>query len=131
MKTFDIKTVEVEKMSVEEQTELLEYVLSLDPLEIYDYLFFLLNEKYELSEDNCVNKAYETLLSRKVLNPYRDSIMRIVDDELDGNKPENFTSKKDYLASNIAYLKQIIGLREGYEKEIKSLKIFETEYKTL
>ena len=133
MKTFDLKTVKLEKMSVDEQNEVLEYILSLDPIEIYEYIFLLLN-KFAFSDDP-EDKAYENFLGNVKFKPYRASIMRIVDGLQ--NTEENFSSKKDYVASNIAYLKDVLtDCRDindpiGYENEIEELKKFETEYKTL
>ena len=136
MKTFDLKTVEIANMSADEQNELMEYVLSLDPVEIYEYLFFMLNEKYPLCDETVETLEVGKFLARKEFKSHRESIMMIVDDE-EENKQENFKSKNHYLACNIAYLKQMISDCSdinnpvGYEKEIEDLNKLETEYKTL
>lgn len=132
---FDPKLVEVEKLSTTEIDEFLKSILSLDLVEIYDYIYFILNEKYLLSDNSPVCKAYESFLRKPEFKSYRDAIMSIVDEEEYESDKE--ISRKDYLASNIAYLKQMISdchdISEptGYEKEIEDLKNFEIEYKTL
>ena len=135
MKTFDLENIEIENMSAKEQDEVIEYVLSLDLLEIYNYIFFLLNEKYLLSRFDDTNRAYELLLARREFEPYRNSIMKLVDDEEELiYSPENFPSRKDYLAANIAYINQIYNLDledEYYENEKVKLEEFTTEYNSL
>lgn len=136
MKTFDLKTIELEKLSITEQAEHLEYVLSLDTIEIYNYIFFVLSNKYILGEDESEsNKAYVKFLKSKELAVYRESIRLNVNYEYNHPDPEKFPSKRHYLASNIEYLKEVIGDIHtddtDYKEEIETLKKFEIEYKNL
>lgn len=83
MTITELKTKQIYDLTGEQIEEVKKFLKTCSDREVMDYLFYVLDIEYTLSEDIKVNKAAEKFISDKQFNHLRDKMMKEIEESDD------------------------------------------------